>query len=70
MWCCIVLAYTNREFIRICQSAICVTTNAIVRIRKKARLIINVRTKTAIVSLVTVVEAMVRKIKCVEGKCK
>ena len=28
----------------------------------------NVRTKTAIVSLVTVVEAMVKKIKCVEGK--
>ena len=26
------------------------------------------RTKTAIVSLVTVVEAMVKKIKCVEGK--
>ena len=42
--------------------------NAIARIRKKGRIIINVRTKTAIVSLVTVVEAMVKKIKCVEGK--
>ena len=42
--------------------------NAIARTRKRAKTMTNVRTKTAIVSLVTVVEAMVKKIKCVEGK--
>ena len=36
--------------------------NAIVRIRKKVRIMINVRIKTAIVSLVTVVEVMDKKI--------